>query len=1085
MRCARCGNVLEGAFAFCPFCGAPQAEERPAGREERKVVSVLFADLAGFTARAEHLDPEDVRALLAPYHAHLRAELERFGGTVEKFIGDAVMALFGAPVAHEDDPERAVRAALEIRDWAAEQDDLQVRIAVATGEVLVALDARPGEGEAMAAGDVVNTAARLQAAAPLNGVLVGEQTYRATSGAIEYREAAPVAAKGKTDPIPVWEAVRARARFGVDVAVRAAAPLVGRSRELDLLTSTLDRVLAERSPQLVTLVGVPGIGKSRLTHELLRSVEQHPELIRWRQGRSLPYGDGVTFWARAEIVKAQAGILESDTQEQAAEKLHDAVERIATDTPEAHWLERNLRPLAGFAEEGAASTEERFAAWRRFLELLAEQRPCVLVFEDLHWADDALLEFVDGLVDRAGSVPLLVLATARPELLQRRSSWGGGKPNAITVSLSPLTEEETAQLVHALLDQPLLEAEIQEALLARAGGNPLYAEQYARMLRERGTVGELPETVQGIIAARLDALTDEQKQLLQNASVVGKVFWLGSSAAVGDGTRWQAEELLHVLERMEFVQRARSSSVASETEYAFRHVLIRDIAYAQIPRAARARKHQAVAGWIESLGRPEDQAELLAFHYQQALELAEAAGLETEALAASARVALRDAGDRAVALFAFSAAESYYDAALRLWPVDDPERALLLFRRAAPIRDVADWNVELLTEARDALLAAGDRVHAAEAETMIGQAHWLVGQGELAEQRSRSAIELIEGAPPSKSTVWVLTRRASRSSLRGDDAAAIEIGMEALRQAEEIGWVEGMTGALSIVGIARLEVADSAGLDQVRRSVELSREAGELSALPRALNTLGVCQQMLGDLDAGYETRLEGQRVSIQLGSAQWIRWFESVMIDHRYRRGDWDASLREADAFLAAVEGGAAHYNAFQAYAVRAEIRLARGDVVGALRDSERSLEIGRPLTEPQAFYFVLQGSAHVFALGGAVDRALELAREVIDALERGEMFHFAVINLPLFAIAARHLGLTDDLLRALEGRPASRWIDAARAYCRGEFAVAADLLAEAGDRPAEAEARLQAGQLDEALAFYRKVGVPATDELRRATGS
>ena len=275
-------------------------------------MSVVFVDLVGFTARAEMLDPEDVRALLGPYHSHVRSELERFGGTVEKFIGDAVMAVFGAPVAHEDDPERAVRAALSIRDWAGEQGDrLRVRIAVSTGEALVALDARPSEGEAMVAGDVVNSAARLQTAAPSNGVLVGEQTYRATADVFDYRAAEAVVAKGRAVPLAAWEPEAPRARFGVDVTRRTSTPLVGRERELDLLVSTLERVRAERSPQLVTLVGVPGIGKSRLVFELFRTVDEDERLVTWRQGRSLPYGDGVTFWALGEIVKAQAGILES------------------------------------------------------------------------------------------------------------------------------------------------------------------------------------------------------------------------------------------------------------------------------------------------------------------------------------------------------------------------------------------------------------------------------------------------------------------------------------------------------------------------------------------------------------------------------------------------------------------------------------------------------------------------------------------------------------------------------------------------------------------------------------------------------
>ncbi|HEX9599652.1 MAG TPA: adenylate/guanylate cyclase domain-containing protein, partial [Gaiellaceae bacterium] len=325
LTCPSCGQQNPDGARFCNACASPlEGDERALG-EERKTVTVVFVDLVGFTAQAERLDPEDVRGVLSPYHARVRAELERHGGTVEKFIGDAVMAVFGAPVAHEDDPERAVRAALAIRDWIAEQPELQMRIAVNTGEALVNVGARPAEGEAMVAGDVVNTAARMQTAAPANGVLVGETTYRATRDEIQYRDARHVQAKGKAEPVRAWEAIEAVSRFGVDVAERARTPLVGRERELDLLRSILGRVREERSAQLVTLVGVPGIGKSRLISELSQVVDREPELITWRQGRCLPYGESVTFWALGEIVKAEAGILETDTADDAEQKLHGAV----------------------------------------------------------------------------------------------------------------------------------------------------------------------------------------------------------------------------------------------------------------------------------------------------------------------------------------------------------------------------------------------------------------------------------------------------------------------------------------------------------------------------------------------------------------------------------------------------------------------------------------------------------------------------------------------------------------------------------------------------------------------------------------
>ena len=417
-------------------CGAALEAEAPAAREERKVVTVFFADLVGFTGRAEQLDPEDVRAMLSPYYARLRSEIERFGGTVEKFIGDAVMAVFGAPVAHEDDPERAVRAALAVRDAVQELNDdnpsldLHVRIAVNTGEAVVALDARPSEGEGMVAGDVVNTAARLQTAAPVDGILVGETTYRATKRVVEYGDYQPVTAKGKSEPILVWEALGARARYGVDVAQRGGAELVGRRQELDLLLEALARVEREGTPQLVTLVGVPGMGKSRLVWELAEAVDASPDrFVFWRQGRSLPYGEGVAFWALAEMVKAQAGILETDSAEIAETKLIETVSDLLPDASEARWVETQLRRLVGVSaedERGGDRRDESFAAWRRFFEALAERGPATLVFEDLHWADDNLLDFVDYLVDWATDSRLLVLGTARPELLERRPGWGGG-----------------------------------------------------------------------------------------------------------------------------------------------------------------------------------------------------------------------------------------------------------------------------------------------------------------------------------------------------------------------------------------------------------------------------------------------------------------------------------------------------------------------------------------------------------------------------------------------------------------------------------------------------------------------------------
>ena len=595
--------------------------------------------------------------------------------------------------------------------------------------------------------------------------------------------------------------------------------------------------------------------------------------------------------------------------EQAGEKLGHAVDQVAGDVSDARWLERYLRPLVGLAEEGTAGAQEGYAAWRRFLEAVASEGPLVLVFEDLHWADDGMLDFVDHLVERASGVPLLVLATARPELLQRRAGWGGGKANALTISLPPLSNDDTAGLVDALLDQPQLEAQTREALLARVGGNPLYAEQYARVLLERGDVIDLPEAIQGIIAARLDSLSEDEKRLLQAAAVVGEVFWLGAVEAVDSVTRWHAEELLYALERKEFVQRLRRPpSVATETEYAFSHVLIRDVAYGQIPRAARSHKHQRAAAWIEALGRPEDQAEMLAYHYLQALELAEAAGTDAAVLGDSARRALRDAGDRAAALYAGDAAERFYDAALRLWPSDDPERPQLLFRRAAP---VPTWTGDpgRLVEARDALLTAGDNTTAAEAEWLLSESFNMQGRRDLGDQHAERAIALIAGLPPSRASGWVMTRGAYQALDAGDYERSIELALQACALAEQLGSAEALSGALAVLGTARVEHGDRHGLEDLARSIEIATRAGALGALSLAYGNLSAAYQLLGDLDAAYAARVEGARVAERVGSVSQIRWFQGALTDALYRRGEWDAALRTGNDFVLAVDqGSSAH---------------------------------------------------------------------------------------------------------------------------------------------------------------------------------
>ena len=622
--CPSCGAENPEGAKFCNECAAPLSEAPPVlALEERKVVTVLFCDLVGFTAASEQADPEDVRSRIRPYFARLREEIERYGGTVEKFIGDAVMAVFGAPVAHEDDAERAVRAGLRILEAMAElnaQDPtlaLQVRIGINTGEAVVAIGPGRAEGEGFIAGDVVNTASRLQGVAPVNGIGCSETTYRQTERVFDFEELEPVTVKGKTEALRLYRPLASRARFGRDVISTLATPLVGRELEKALLVGTFERAVQQGSCQLVTIVGEPGVGKSRLCAELLADVEDRPGLARWRQGRCLPYGDGIAFWALGEIVKAECGILETDTPEEVATKLDLA---LPAESPDFAWLKARILPLVGAGGE-PASQDEAFNAWRRVLESWAEGRETVLVFEDLHWADDALLSFLEHLAEWSRGLPLLLLCTARPELYERNATFGAQAQNAQRINLAPLSEEETARLIGALLERAVLPAETQRMLLERAGGNPLYAEEFVRLLSDKGALEEdveVPDSVQALIAARLDTLAADRKALLQDAAVMGKVFWAGALVSMGDRDSREVEQALHELARKELVRPSRSSAMEGEAEYGFWHVLVQDVCYAQIPRAARAARHQAAAEWIEAKAgeRAEDLADVLAHHYQ-------------------------------------------------------------------------------------------------------------------------------------------------------------------------------------------------------------------------------------------------------------------------------------------------------------------------------------------------------------------------------------------------------------------------------------------------------------------------------------
>ena len=1068
--CPNCGKDNPEQAKFCNECAAPLIEIAPApALEERKIVSVLFCDLVGFTAASDQQDPEDVRARIRPYHARLRQEIERRGGTVEKFVGDAIMAAFGAPIAHEDDVERAVRAGLSILDAIAELNeadpdlDLRVRVGVNTGQAVVAVGARPEQGESLVTGDVVNTASRIESAAPVNGLAVGEQTYRATSHIFEYEPLEPVAVKGKAEPLSLWRAKAVRDRFGRDFR-EYTTPLVGRELETTLLIGTFERAVQQRSVQLVTIVGEPGVGKSRMVAELFAHMHAKPELIRWRQGRCLPYGEGITFWALGEIVKSEAAILESDSADVAAAKL-DAV--VSPEEPERQWLLQRLAPLVGVEAASSAERQESFTAWRRFFEGLAAARPTVLVFEDLHWADEALLAFLEHQAEWSQGVPLLVLCAARPELYERRPGWGAGQRNTHTINLAPLSDSETAKLVSNLTTATVLSHDLEQAILERAGGNPLYAEEFVRLLADRGleSAGDglaesaLPESLQAIIAARLDTLSPERKSLLQDASVLGKVFWAGAVAEIGGRDVGALELALHELARKELVRPARTSSMEGESEYAFWHLLVRDVAYGQIPRAERARRHRSAAAWIERKAggeRVEDLAEVLAHHYLQALELAEATGDAEQAgeLAAPARRFLALAGERALGLDT-AQAEARLARALELTPSDDVERPNLLVRWADAAMQAGRprESAEALDQALVSLRARGDTEAAALALQLRSQVAFRLGDGGMWLALAAEAVALLEPETPGPALVDAYAQLASTRSIAGAYAEAIAAADRARSLAETLG-LPAPARALGYRGYARIWLGDADGLAEMERALALLVEGGAGRDAAVLQNNLAIARYPSQGPARALAAFEEGIAFCELRGLAEAANVLEGNCPKLLSELGHPELALERVGLLAAAAEASGDKYSVIEPRAVELATRVARGEREAARAGADWLIQAARAVGTAEMVVFALAAAAAAVVAEAPVRASALLAELEQKAGARKTAYYASQLAAMLrTALAAGDPALAKRLTDGFEPRyPLDEHaLCAARAQLAenaGEQPDAATLYAEAAGR-------------------------------------
>jgi len=941
---------------------------------------MLFADLVGSTSMSESHDPEVVSRLVGRVFERLGEEIRRYEGTIEKFAGDAMLAVFGVPTIHEDDPERAVRAALEMQAAlgslaeAGGTGDLRprLRIGIDTGEVLVDLDRASGARDLFVTGDAVNTAARLQSVAEPGTVIVGAATYAATRDVVEYEELPPVELKGKADLVVAWRAVTVKARRGgVRSPLGIEAPLIGRDEELALLKETVRRAVADGRPQLVTVAGAAGVGKSRLTWELEKYLDGLPETFHWRKGRCLSYAQ-TSYSALADAIKADVRAADDDAPSTVIAKLDARLVELDHDA----GSEVRTALLATLGLEGEALARDRLVdGWSQYLGLLAAAAPLVLVLEDIHWADEGLLDFIEYLA-RWGEGPIAILCLARHELFDRRPTWAGGISNASTIVLEPLTVAETGSLVDGLLAGGLPSA-IRERVVGLAEGNPLFAEELIRMFVDRGVLRladgawelarpveevEVPSSVQAVLAARLDGLPGDEKRLAQNAAVIGRIFWdilLAHLTRLGPGP---TGDLLRRLRVKELVVPRQPSSLAGAAEFGFRHVLVRDVAYDSLPKRDRATLHAEVAGWAEAAlaDRIDEFSELVAGHLAAALVYEEElAGSPDDAVLRGLRDltyrAAARAARRAASISALPAAQRWQRLAIdqaRRLGVPARERAQLaadyhtyLWHEADPAERIGIFAeaIELFDHIPDA--SEDDRQVRARLQAALGEARYEANQVETAQATLRTAIAALEPGPPSRGRADLLRVLGWTLWRTGSPLDAAPILERAVADARASGSDDALRWALHDLGLARTMIgrADD-GIELLEESFEMARLADDRALLARCYINLPLTRSDQGDpwtvVVPIYE---EGLALARRDGATASICWLAANLSYEMHDLGRLDEELALA---IEAIDGGRRAGDdelAAAGHELAAWARLALGEREAAQRSRDEAASLSR----------------------------------------------------------------------------------------------------------------------------------------------